>query len=67
MAYESERWRCDPGAEELMCNSCIYNHRDLTCDAFPKGIPIELINREEHDTSFPGDNGIRYKPIEDKE
>jgi hypothetical protein len=64
MAYESERWRCDPGAIDVMCNSCIYNHRNLTCDAFPDGIPRDLIIRGEHDTPFPGDNGIRYKTKE---
>lgn len=66
MAYESERWRCDPGATGIMCNDCIHYHGFAKCDAFPDGIPHDLIYREEHDTPFPGDKGIRYEP-KDKE
>lgn len=64
MAYESKRWYQDLGAHGIMCNDCIHNHRDFTCDAFPNGIPSEIIHREEHNTPFPGDNGIRYEPKE---
>lgn len=64
MAYESKRWYDDPGAVGFMCNDCKHNHRDFTCDAFPNGIPKEIILREEHDTPYPGDNGIRYEPKE---
>lgn len=64
MAYESERWRCDPGAYGIMCNECKHNHRDFTCDAFPKGIPRDIVRRKEHDTPYPGDNGIRFEPKE---
>lgn len=61
MAYESERWRCDVGAEAAICNSCRHYTGAGKCAAFPDGIPKELIVRREHDTPFPGDNGIRYE------
>lgn len=62
MAYESERWRGDPGARDVMCNHCVHYHGFAKCDAFPDGIPRDLIRRKEHDTPFPGDNGIRFEP-----
>ena len=62
MAYESERWRCDPGAEDIMCNHCKHYRLFAKCDAFPERIPRELIHRREHDTPYPGDNGIRFEP-----
>ena len=64
MAYESERWRGDPGARDVMCNHCIHRGKYGigTCTAFPDGIPRDLIRRKEHDTPFPGDNGIRFEP-----
>ena len=66
MAFESERWRCDVGGRALMCSYCAY--RDgikLSCKAFPDGIPRGILDREEHDTPYPGDNGYRFKPRED--
>lgn len=46
----------------IVCNDCIHYHKDATCDAFSNGIPKEIFDRGEHDTPFPGDNGIRFKP-----
>ena len=49
----------------IPCNYC--KHRignTITCTAYPQGIPKELMLREEHDTPFPGDNGIRFEPKE---
>lgn len=62
--YSDRRWISDPGAVSLMCNTCVHNHFDLTCDAFPKRIPSALLDRREHGTPYEGDNGIRYEPIE---
>lgn len=61
MAYENARWRCDVGARDVMCNSCVHYHGFAKCDAFPDRIPADLVRRHEHDTPYPGDNGIRYE------
>lgn len=61
MAYESKRWHDDPCAKLVMCSFCAHRKSGLTCDAFPDGIPKELMKRGEHDTPFPGDNGIRFE------
>lgn len=65
MAYESRRWYDDPGAEDVMCNHCKHYRLYAKCDAFPEGIPNELLKKEEHDTPYPGDNGIRFEPKEE--
>ena len=38
----------------------------MKCKAFPKGIPEKIITGEhDHTNPFPGDNEIRFEPIED--
>lgn len=64
MAYESKRWYCDTGAYGLMCNNCKHYRKNATCDAYPNGIPKGLLDKGEHNTPYPGDNGIRYEPAE---
>lgn len=40
--------------------------RPFSCDAFPNGIPKEIIhNQADHRNEFPGDNGLRYDAISD--
>ena len=46
---------------------CCKNHhkRSLTCEAFPKGVPKEILHgHHDHREPYPGDNGIRYDPID---
>lgn len=51
----------DPKANRIMCSDCVYFHgRSITCEAFPDGIPREIMLRGEHDTPFPGDHGYRF-------
>ncbi|MFR8011248.1 MAG: hypothetical protein ACLU8W_05750 [Clostridia bacterium] len=49
-----------PAIRHVMCNDCVHYHKDATCDAFPDGIPKGIISRGEHETPYPGDNGIRF-------
>lgn len=38
------------------------------CSAFPDGIPLEIWNAEnDHTSAYPGDNGIRFEPIQIKQ
>lgn len=37
----------------------------LQCNAFPDGIPVEIVTGEhDHRKPFDGDGGIRYEPAE---
>lgn len=50
------------------CPTCInlYEHtKKLSCRAFPKGIPIEILTGEfDHSKPHEGDHGITYVKIE---
>lgn len=44
------------------CVFCIHNRGNAKCDAFPKGIPFEVLdNRLDHRKPIEGDNGIRFE------
>jgi len=50
------------------CATCKHNHGDVTCDAFPDGIPDVLLKPEgRHREPIDGDHGIQYEPIENEE
>jgi len=52
-----------------ICLGCAHLHRpgDLpqyTCDAFPRGIPVEILkNQFNHTRPHPRDGGIRFEPV----
>ena len=45
------------------CNRCRHVSNDgLTCEAFPEGIPAEILTgKHDHTKAFPGDGGIRFR------
>lgn len=47
------------------CPSCKhYRVGLLACDAFPDGIPYEVISgQHDHTKPYEGDNGIRFDPL----
>lgn len=48
------------------CLDCArLNRQDpKTCEAFPRGIPIEILtNQHDHHRPFKGDGGLVFKPV----
>ena len=49
------------------CSYCKHQTSHTTCAAFPELIPIDIIgNLHDHQEAYPGDNGIRFEPVEEK-
>jgi hypothetical protein len=49
------------------CDTCMHRSKVSLgrCLAFPKGIPLEILNgTNDHTMSVAGDHGIRYKKAE---
>lgn len=47
-----------------MCETCARSRPDGTCDAYPDGIPEEIIMNEwDHRFPKPGDHGLQYDPV----
>jgi hypothetical protein len=44
------------------CVFCIHNRGNAKCSAFPKGIPLEILdNTLDHRKPIEGDNDIRFE------
>jgi hypothetical protein len=44
------------------CATCKRRINPEKCEAFPKGIPMEILTGGHlHRTPYPGDNGLQYK------
>lgn len=55
--------------EPPMCVGCRHyrrdDERDLTCDAFPGGIPAPILHgTADHRRPYQGDRGIRFAPVD---
>ncbi len=51
-----------------ICWNCKHYREDVTCAAFPKGIPAEILESEaNHRHPYRGDHGIRFEPLSEKQ
>jgi hypothetical protein len=58
---ESERL----GYYSPVCNFCTRRNGLWSCEAFPDVIPDDIwFGRHDHETPFPGDNGVLFKKQE---
>lgn len=54
-----------------VCYSCKHlrtlgkSPQGFTCDAFPDGIPQEILYGARHDDPWPGDHGIQFEQASD--
>ncbi len=48
------------------CNRCDRYRGDLTCEAFPDGIPTEIVTgQHDHRQPYAGDNGLRFVKLDE--
>jgi len=58
-------WR-DNEATISQCIACKHWVRGGVCQAFPQGVPDAILtNEHDHREQYPGDNGIRFEPLEE--
>ena len=49
--------------ESDQCVLCKHYTMLLTCEAYPDGIPFEILSGDfDHTKPYPGDHGIRFEP-----
>ena len=47
---------------DSQCDICSHRREGDTCEAFPGGIPAEILSNEhDHREPYPGDGGYRYE------
>lgn len=47
------------------CNECANYMGDAKCRAFPTRIPDKILSGDfDHRRPYPGDNGVRFTPVE---
>jgi len=61
-----------PGAVRIItppqCTYCVHLTDVGRCRAFPAGIPASILMGDfDHTEPYPGDHGIRYEPLKDKQ
>lgn len=57
-------WR-DDEVVVAQCNNCRRNRGNLSCDAFPNGIPLNILRNDfDHRNPYSGDNDLQYSPLD---
>lgn len=50
--------------QSSQCTECKHYRGEIECDAFPDGIPEEIITgKHDHREPYSGDDGIRFEPM----
>lgn len=46
----------------ILCRACVHYHLGTSsCDAFPSGIPSDILTGADHHQARHGDHGIRFE------
>ena len=47
-----------------LCWQCTHYREDVSCAAFPRGIPAEILDSKvDHHNSYAGDHGIHFERV----
>jgi len=53
-------------AKYVPCDSCKRARANDICDAFPDGIPEDILTgKNNHTKPYPGDHGIQFEAVEE--
>lgn len=64
MPERSGKFTSTGGLTFSQCVRCKHFTGESTCNAFPNGIPTEILaNEYDHTIEFPGDHGIQFETL----
>lgn len=65
--WATDGFMSNPSMNVSQCFFCKHAKKGKVCDAFPEGIPVEiLLNKKDHRNPVDGDHGITFSPIDEK-
>ena len=64
--FNPDRWETEIDKNNVsQCLMCRRDRMDGTCEAYPEGIPQEILRNDvDHNEPFKGDQGLTFEAVE---